>query len=171
MIGLSVGRRRVAVGPEQRRRRWFLPIAVWAVVAAIGIGIGPKALSAPWDDDPLSAPFVSLAIRGNPTLTWTGPSAGTVLLSYDVQASDSGAEVRLRAGIIVNGRVTRPVREEIVQLAGGRVERRTVQIPVSCRKRVQLGVQATGPGLQPAQIHTWAEPTTDKSGGPVCRLI
>ncbi len=174
MTGLSDSRRRAPQEPVvgRSRRRWLLPAALWGLVALLAIGIGPKTLSAPWADDPLDEPFVNLAMRDRPTLQWTAPGAGTVRLSYDVRISDSdAADVRLVAGVIVDGRVAEPVQDETVRLSDGRTQRRTVEIPVRCGDRVQLGVQATGSRLRPAQIHTWAEPGVDATGGAVCRLI
>lgn len=144
--------------------------AVWGLVIAVAVGIGPTRLAEAIAPAPQDG-FVELSLTDAPTLQWTGRSAGTVHLTYEVtRTGGRGGPVTLHPTAEVTGGdpVAQPDRTLI--LAPGQSATGTVEVPVRCRDRVKVSLQATGPEAD-AEVFTWAEPATDDKGGPVCRLI
>lgn len=160
------------------RRRSRLPLLisaalVWVlaltVPTVLGQGRLEHLLGGPRGSED---PVVGLAIVGDPTLQWTGIGRGIVEMNYELTLTGAASTtVTLTRGTANQKQPTISGPDTTVTLTEGTTHRGTLRQAVTCTNRVKVGVAASGPLVNQAEVFTWVQGIKDTKGNRACSLI
>lgn len=157
-------------------RRGVLAVAaglVWlvALLAPVALGDGrlDRIVSGPGGT---AEPVVEMSIVGSPTLEWSGVGRGVVHMDYRLTLTDApSTTVTLTEGSALAASPILRGQAQTITLTSEQPYEGSMSLPVRCPQRVKVGVTATGPIVEQAEIFTWVERTRDQQGNIACTII